>query len=124
MLLEGWREGGRGGRVGGRGEGGREKGRVVGRAGGEGGRLGGTEGEGGRGGMTYTYSNGTTIFKKQSRHVLRNNVSRYLRRTMVRNYVRRDVDSRSPSQINSQSWCTNKLCPFQYKLIRVYYQEV
>ena len=33
---------------------------------------------------------------------------------MVRNYVRRDVDSRSPSQINSQSWCTNKLCPFQY----------
>ena len=35
-------------------------------------------------------TNGTTAFKEQSRHVLRNNAS--LRRTtMVRNYVRRDV---------------------------------
>ena len=26
----------------------------------------------------------------------------------------------SPSQITSQSWSTNKLCPFQYKLATVY----
>ena len=38
---------------------------------------------------------------------------------MVRNYVRRDVDTQtewvSPLQINSQSWCPNSFCPFQYK---------
>ena len=32
-------------------------------------------------------------FKEQSHHVLRNNASRCLRRTMVRNYVQRDVDN-------------------------------
>ena len=37
----------------------------------------------------------TTEFKYQSHHVLRNNVSRCLRRTMVRNYVQRDVDTRT-----------------------------
>ena len=28
----------------------------------------------------------------------------------------RDVDTRTASQITSQSWCANKLCPFQYKI--------
>ena len=47
-------------------------------------------------------TNGSTVFKEQSRHVLRNNASRCLRRTtMVRNYVRRDV-GQPESQINSQ----------------------
>ena len=49
-------------------------------------------------------TNGTTVFKEQSRHVLRNNASRCLRRTtMVRNYVRRDVgqpDSRTAGIAN------------------------
>ena len=43
-------------------------------------------------------------------HVERNYVSRrsiVSRRTRVRNYVRRDVDIRTPSQINYQSWCPN-----------------
>ena len=35
---------------------------------------------------------------------------------MVRNYFRRDVHNRTASQITSQSWCANKLCPFQYKI--------
>ena len=34
---------------------------------------------------------------------------------MIRNYVRRDVDIRKESQINSQSWCPNSFCPFPYK---------
>ena len=48
--------------------------------GGEGrGGEGGREGRGGREERDdcYTYSNGTTIFKYQSRHVFRNNVSRH-----------------------------------------------
>ena len=45
----------------------------VGRGGEAGGREGGEEGRE----YCYTYSNGTTIFKLQSRHVLRNNVSRH-----------------------------------------------
>ena len=35
-------------------------------------------------------NNGTTAFKEQSRHILRNDAS-IRRTTMVRNYVRRDV---------------------------------
>ena len=109
MSLEGGREGrgwdGRGGeRRGGEGMGGREGSGREGRAEGEGERR-----EGGREGRDdcYTYTDGTTIFI-QSRHVLRNNVSQhsigstpFARRTMVRNYVRRDVNSRTESQIKS-----------------------
>ena len=82
--------------------------------------------EGGEGGRDdcYTFSNGTTLFKLQSRHVLRNNVSR---RSIVPRrlhdeqwyLITSDVTwtpGQSPSQINSQSWCTNKLCPFQYNI--------
>ena len=62
------REGGRGGR-----KGGREEGRT-----GSGGR------EGGRGGVTVIHtliqSNGTRVFKYQTRHALRNNVGRCLPR--------------------------------------------
>ena len=113
---EGGREGGRGGE-GGEGREGRE-GREVGggREGGEGGREGGRGGEGeregerkgkGRGGREgrgdcYTY-NGTTVFKYLSRHVLRNNASRCLRRTtMVR--ITSDVkwDSRTAAGITDK----------------------
>ena len=57
----------------------------------EGGRKGkgGMKGKGGRGGCyihTLIYSNGTTVFKYQSRHVLRNNVSRCL--PMARQYLK------------------------------------
>ena len=77
-----------GGRVGGEGRGGE------GRDGREGGREeGGERGREGRDGC-YTYSDGTTIFIKQSRHVLRNNVSRclpmspqYLNNNQVTYYV-------------------------------------
>ena len=75
MSLEGGREGGRGG------EGGKE----------------GRGGEGGRGGMTVIHILMAPQYLYSS-HVLRNNVSqhpiestRFARRTMVRNYVRRDV---------------------------------
>ena len=51
---------------------------MVGEGRGEGIAWEGREGEGGEGGEgrddCYPYSNGTTIFKWQSRHVLRNNV--------------------------------------------------
>ena len=57
-------EGGREGREGRGGEGGREEGRK------------GGEGRDERDDC-YTYYNGTTIFKYQSCHVLRNNVSRH-----------------------------------------------
>ena len=98
----GGREGGRGGDGGRggrevRGEGGRlgrREGEEEGRKG-RGGREGGREG--GRGGVTVIhtliYCNGTTVFKYQSRHVLRNNVSRclpmapqYLKNNHVTNY--------------------------------------
>ena len=68
-----------------------------GEEGGWGGRDEGEGREGGRGGMTVIHILMAPQFlKKQSRHVLRNNVCRCLRRTtMVRNYVRRDVDTRT-----------------------------
>ena len=63
-----------------------------------GGREGGREGKEGKIRKSVS-TNGTTVFKEQSRHVLCNNASRCLRRTtMVRNYIRRDVgqpDSRN-----------------------------
>ena len=50
--------------------------------------------------MTSHTISGDHSIKEQSRHVLRNKASRCLRRTtMVRNYVRRDVDTVSESQI-------------------------
>ena len=90
---EGGREGGREGGEGREGREGREGGRQGGRKGGEGwegGDQGGRGrevggGEGGREGRgrvtvihTLIFTNGTTVFKYQSRHVLRNNVSRCL----------------------------------------------
>ena len=58
----------------------------------EGGRLGRERREGGEG---PEYLN--------NKHVLRNNVSRCLRRTtMVSNYVRRELDSHPDAQLNSQ----------------------
>ena len=60
MSLEGGREGREGG------EGGEGRGRGGEGRGGEG--RGGEGWEGGRGDDCYTYSNGTTIFKQQSRH--------------------------------------------------------
>ena len=61
------------------------------------GREGGRGGEGGEGGREGGM---TVIFEEQSRHVLRNNARRCLRRTtIVRNYVRREVDTRSATQI-------------------------
>ena len=60
-------------------------------------------------------TNGSTVFEEQSRHVLRNNARRCLcRTTMVRNYVRRDVDTRSATQLKSQSGVQTS-CPFPYK---------
>ena len=98
---EGREEGEGGGGEGGEGRLGREGGE--GRLGREGGREGGRKGrEGGRGDC-YTYSNIIMQFNEQSRHVLRNNASRCLRRTtMVRNYVRHHV-GQPESQINSQT---------------------
>ena len=89
MSLEGGREGGEG--RGGEGERGRE---------------------GGGGGMTvihivlapqYLNSNHVTYYV-----ITYVDIRLGLRRTMVRKYyVRRDVDTQIPSQINSQSWSPN-----------------
>ena len=50
-------------------------------------------------------TNGSTVFEEQSRHVLRNNARRCLRRTTINNgtyYVRRELDSHAPdAQIKS-----------------------
>ena len=53
-------------------------------------------------------------------HVLRNNVSPRLivpRRTMVRNYVRRDMDTQTDVLINSQSWCPKLVSSIPVKAI-------
>ena len=55
-------------------------------------------------------TNGTTVFKEQSRHVLRNNTSRCLRRTIVR--ITSDVTwhSRTAGQPDSRTaGITNKV---------------